>query len=449
MSGAELPRLSRDALARAGTPLPAPPVRIVHVGAGAFHRAHQAWYTSRATDAREWGIAAFTGRGDDVANRLAPQGGVYSLVERGPVADRVTQIGSIVEVRPAGRLDRMCAVLAAPETAVVTLTITEAGYHLRADGTLDLDDAAVRADIEALRGREVAALRTPLARVLFGLEARRRASVGPVAIVPCDNLPDNGPRVRHALEVLADAAGMTDAPTLSSFVTTSVDRITPRTTASDVAAVGEATGWRDDAPVVAEPFSDWTLCGEFPAGRPAWESAGAVFVDDIEPCVRRKLLMLNGGHLVLAFEGLLRGLATVAEAFADRECRRALESFWNESGRAVGGDVDRYRASLAERFENPRIEHRLTQIAVDTVTKLCLRVLPVVRSERATGRPGEAAIDVVTAWAACVRDGLVPDAGDLDRAVDALTRQADPRDAGLLATAAGVTAGGALARGRL
>lgn len=449
MSAADLPRLSRDALARIGAPLPAPPVRIVHVGAGAFHRAHQAWYTARATDAANWGIAAFTGRGDDVANRLAPQGGVYSLVERGPVSDRVTQIGSIIEVRPAGRLDRLCAVLAAPETAIATLTVTEAGYHLRADGTLDLDDAAVRADIEALRGREVATLRTPLARVLLGLEARRRASIGPVAVVPCDNLPDNGSRVRQALEVLADAAGMTDAPALASFVTTSVDRITPRTTASDIAAVGEATGWRDDAPVVAEPFSDWTLCGEFPAGRPAWESAGAVFVDDIEPYVRRKLLMLNGGHLVLAFEGLRRGLTTVAEAVADRECRRALESFWDESGRAVGGDVDGYRASLAERFGNPRIEHRLAQIAVDTVTKLRLRVLPVVRSERAAGRSGGAAVDVVTAWAACVRDGLVPDTGDLDRGVDALAREADPRDAGLLATAAGVTTGGALASGRL
>ncbi|MEZ3159017.1 mannitol dehydrogenase family protein [Microbacterium sp. BWT-B31] len=429
------PRLSRTALAAAGRPLAAAPVRIVHLGAGAFHRAHQAWYTARATDAADWGIAAFTGRSDQVVRRLAPQRGVFTLVERGPQHDRFELVGSIAEVHPAADLHRLRALVAAPETAVVTLTVTEAGYRLRPDGELDLDDPDVAADIAALAG-DGRLLRTPLARLLRALDDRRLAHANPLAIVPCDNLPANGERVRRALASLARAAGVADASAVASFVTTSVDRITPRTTAADLDAVEAGTGWRDEAAVVTEPFTDWTLCGQFPAGRPQWEAAGARFVDDIEPAVRRKLLLLNGGHLVLAFEGQRRGCTTVADAMRVRECRAALERFWDEADRTCGGGNAEYRAQLVARFENPRIEHGLAQIAVDTVTKLRLRVLPVVRAERAAGRSAAGAAGVVAAWAACLRDGLATTAGDPAGAFAALAEAADERDAAFLASAA-------------
>ncbi|UOE43457.1 mannitol dehydrogenase family protein [Agromyces larvae] len=405
------PRLTRARLADAGRALPAPPVRIVHVGAGAFHRTHQAWFTARASDAADWGIAAFTGRSPDVADRLAPQGGVFTLVERGPEGDRFEQVGSIVEAHPAARIDRFVELLADPAVAVVTLTITEAGYRLGLDGTIDLTDSSVAHDLAALRAGAVASarLRTPLARIVLGLAARRRAQAGPIAIVSCDNLPDNARITRDALRSLADMAGLGYALDTASFVATSVDRITPHTTAADLDEVEARTGWRDEAAVVAEPFADWTLSGEFPAGRPAWDTAGARFVDRIEPFEQRKLLVLNGGHLVLAFEGLLRGHTTVADAVADPACRSALDAFWTEAARAVARDVDTvdYRRALIERFENRRIEHRLAQIAVDTATKLRLRVQPVIEAERAAGRDAAASTAVVDAWHRCRRAGLI------------------------------------------
>ena len=262
------PRLSRAALARAGTPIPAPPVRMVHIGVGAFHRAHQAWYTANATDAADWGIAAFTGRRDTVARQLAPQDGLFTLVERGPDADRHEVIGSIAEVHASDRTDRFLELLTAPSTSIVTLTVTEAGYHLRPDGALDLDDSDVVHDLAVLRGDEGTALRTPAARLLVALDRRRRAAASPLTIVPCDNLPSNGDRLRAAIETLAASSGRPRAIGDTAFVTTSVDRITPHTTAADIEAIEAATGWRDEGPVVTEPFADWTLSGRSPVNGP-------------------------------------------------------------------------------------------------------------------------------------------------------------------------------------
>jgi fructuronate reductase len=414
------PRLSRALLAGAGSPMPAAPVRMVHIGVGAFHRAHQAWYTAHATDAAQWGIAAFTGRRDTVARQLGPQDGLFTLVERGPEVDRHEVVGSIAEVHSSDRTGRFLELLAAPATSVVTLTVTEAGYHLGPDGTLDVDDPDVAQDLRALSADADAGapLRTPAARLLVALDRRRRTAASPLTVVPCDNLPANGERLRAAIETLVVASGVDRSIGDTSFVTTSVDRITPHTTTADLDAVAAATGWRDEGPVITEPFADWTLSGRFAGERPDWESAGARFVDDIEPYERRKLLILNGGHLVLAFHGLVRGHATVAQAMGDHRCRQALAAFWDEAARVVGASVDTgdYRTALTHRFENTRIEHRLTQIAVDTVTKLRLRVIPVLRDERAAGRSGEGALGVVRAWADCIRAGLIGDVPGSDPA---------------------------------
>lgn len=438
MSLQTLPRLTRAELTRAGRAVTAPPVRIVHLGAGAFHRAHQAWFTAHATDAADWGIAAFTGRHDTVARQLAPQDGLFTLVERGPEADRFEVIPTIAEVRPASDSARFTALMTAPSTAVVTLTVTEAGYHQRPDGALDLEHPAVRDDIHALRDGNHAGVRTPTGRLLAGLAARASAGALPLTVVPCDNVPANGERLRDAILTLAQRTGLEGTVAGTAFVTTSVDRITPHTTDDDRRAVAEATGWRDEGVVVAEPFADWTLCGGFAGERPAWESAGARFVSDIEPYERRKLLLLNGGHLVLAFGGLLRGHATVAQAMADDRCRRELDAFWDEAARAAGSvDARDYRAALVRRFENGRIEHRLTQIAVDTVTKIRMRILPVLAHERAEGRPGAGALAVVRAWADGIRSGRID--GETDAAT-AVARLLDGADPALTADIAGSTA---------
>ncbi|WP_062466627.1 mannitol dehydrogenase family protein [Demequina maris] len=406
--------MTAQPLSRAAAGLGTPPPRIVHLGLGAFHRAHQAWYTAQADDAAGWGIAAFTGRSPREAEALTAQECLYTVAARGADGDEVEVVGSIVEAHDGADLGVLRDLVARPEVAVVTLTVTEAGYRLLPDGAPDLDDSAMAADLAVLRARMGEPV-TPLGRLVAALDARRRAGAGPIAVVPCDNVPGNGPWVRTG--VLALAAATDDALAAwvedhVSFVSTSVDRITPRRAAGDELLAREA-GWIDGSPIVTEPFADWILSGEFPAGRPAWESAGARVVDDIEPFEHRKLWMLNGAHSVLASLGRLRGHATVAEAIADPVCRELVEDVWDAAARHLPADVDAaaYRVALVERFANPRIVHRLDQIAADSSVKLAARIAPVARLELGAGGDALPAAAALGAWIGAVRRcAPVPDA---------------------------------------
>jgi fructuronate reductase len=399
------PRLSRSVI-----PLPAAPVRIVHLGLGAFHRAHQAWYTAHADDAGEWGIAAFTGRRPEAATTLGAQDGLYTLIERGPERDRDEIIGSLVEAVDGADIRRLVELLSRREVPVVTLTVTEAGYRLRPDGDPDLDDAELARDVAALReatraGGPVDGLSptTTIGRLLAGLEARRRAGAGPLAVVPCDNIPGNGPFVRRGVLGAARVVGEDLAAFVSevvAFVSTSVDRITPRTTDADVRDFNSRADRVDRSPVFTEPFSDWVLSGEFPAGRPAWERAGARFVEDIEPWERRKLWLLNGAHTLLALAGPPRGHETVASAIGDPVLLAAVGGFWDEATRHLPDSLDLavYRRALLDRFANARIEHRLAQIAEDSTRKVRLRIVPVAEAELAAGRTAAGCAFVLAAW---------------------------------------------------
>ncbi|GAA1896732.1 mannitol dehydrogenase family protein [Lapillicoccus jejuensis] len=431
-------------LGRAARGLPASPVRIVHLGLGGFSRAHQVWATAHASDADDWGVAGFTGRSTALAQRLTAQDGLYTLVTRAADGDRLEVVPSLVEARAGGDVDRLVGLVADPEVQVVTLTVTEAGYH-RGDGGADLAHPAVAADVEALRAGRVADLATAPGRLAAGLGARARAGVAPLAVVPCDNLPDNAAVVRDAVTALARAAGDTDLLGWLGgvgWVTTMVDRITPATTDEDVADVRRLGGYDDAAPVVTEPFTEWVLAGSFPGKRPAWESTGARFVDDVAPYERRKLWLLNGGHSLLAYVGGARGHATVADAVADPGCRALLEQWWDEAAPGLTGlpegDVPAYRTALLDRFTNPRIRHLLAQIVADGSQKLPVRILPTLRAARAEGRVPVAAVTVLGAWVAHLRGHGTPvrDAaadrlrdlagGPLDRAVPAVLGALDP-----------------------
>jgi fructuronate reductase len=380
---------------------PARPVRLVHLGLGSFSRAHQAWYTDRAPDAADWGIAGFTGRRPDLADALAAQDGLYTLVTRAPGGDDLAVVGALSAAHPATDGETWLGHLADPAVAAVTLTVTEAGY---------VPDAA---DAAALRAGTGSVYSAP-ARLVAGLRARRRADAGPLALVSCDNVPDNGRVLRSAVLDLAGAVdgGLADWITGQvSFPTTMVDRITPAPTDADRQTVLAATGVDDRSPVVTEPFSEWVLAGDFPAGRPAWDAAGAVFTADVAPYEERKLWLLNGAHSILAYAGPLRGHLTVAAAVDDPVCRGWVEGWWDTCGadlRLPAAEVAAYRAALLERFANPRIRHALAQIASDGSQKLPVRILPVLRRERAAGRLPEAAVEVLAAWVAHLRGAGVP-----------------------------------------
>jgi fructuronate reductase len=361
--------------------VPAPPVRIAHVGLGAFFRAHQAVYTAHAGDADEWGIAAFTGRSPDAAAALSAQDGLYHVLTRAAGGDSVELVPSVSLARDGGDESAWRRVFSVPELAVVTLTVTEAGY--RAGSPVH-------------------------ARLLAAFASRRDAGGGPLAVVPCDNLPDNGALLRDAL---LTAASDDLRPWLSenlSFVSTVVDRITPATTDEVRSTVRALTGTEDAMPVVTEPFAEWILAGSFPAGRPDWAAAGAEFVADVTAYENRKLWMLNAAHSLIAYAGSARGHATVADAIGDPEIRRRVAEWWDEAGPHVGLPVADYRDALLTRWENPRIEHRLSQIAGDGSQKLPVRVLPVARAVRAAGGEPVAAAGILAAWIAHLRGAGAP-----------------------------------------
>jgi fructuronate reductase len=385
-------------------------MRIVHLGLGNFFRAHQAWYTAAAPDAAQWPIAAFTGRSPDAAHRLNAQHGRYTLLVRGPDHDDAEIIGSVGEAYAGNDLEAWRDLLASPRTGVVTLTVTEAGYRRGPGGGLDESKAAD--DVAAwLRGDPV---RTVPGRLMAGLAERRILRGGPIAIVPCDNLPGNG---EAAARVVLDFASLAEPALVPwirdnvSFVTTMVDRITPRSTPEDVRTARELTGFDDAVPVVTEPYTEWVLAGVFPAGRPRWEDAGARFVTDVTPHELRKLLLLNGGHSLLAYAGSQLGHETVADAVADPRCRAWLEQWWDEAGRLVPlppGELAEYRAALLTRFGNRRIRHRLAQVAADGSQKVPIRALPVLRAEVRAGRMPPGAIRIVAAWIDHLRGLGVP-----------------------------------------
>lgn len=417
-------RLSRRSWPSAGQPRP---VRAVHLGLGAFHRSHQAWYTEHSADPEPWGIAAFTGRSPGAANLLDAQDGLYTLVERGPERDRIEVVASISAAHDGDDAGAWAEYFASPQVALVTLTVTEAGYHLDGNGHLDLGHPVVAADIERLRGTSaqlVPSLRTMPGRLVAGLAARRIADGGPITIVPCDNLLGNGDTTRAVVLEMCRAVRQDLDEWISasvSFASTAVDRITPATTTADLASAKRATGREDRCAVVTEPFSEWVLCGDFSAGRPAWESAGAHFVSDVRPFADRKLFLLNGGHSVLAYAGSVLGHATVAEALADPRCREWLEDWWDGVTPVLalpGNEVAGYRAALVARWSNPRMSHTLSLIARDGSQKLVQRVVPVIHRYREVGEPAPpGAGRVIGAWLAHLRGSGVeitdPRAGEL------------------------------------
>jgi fructuronate reductase len=383
----------------------AAPVRLLHLGLGNFFRAHQAWYTDRAPQAEDWGFAAFSGRGrSDLVERLREQQGLYTLVTRAGDGDEHQVVGSLSRAHQGGDQASLLAYFASRDLAAVTLTVTEAGYLRGPDGSLDRSHPQVSADLAALRRDPATAVLSAPARLVAGFAARRTVDAGPIAVVPCDNEPGNGAiaaRVVHDLASLVDSNLADYVAANMSVVTTMVDRITPRITLDDVADSRSVTGVDDRCVVVTEPFHEWVLSGTFPAGRPGWEEVGAVFTDDITPYENRKLWLLNGAHSLLAYTGVLRGHDTVATAVADDTCENWLHEWWAEASAELNQpthSLEAYQHVLVDRFTNSRIRHRLDQVGADGSQKLPVRILPVLRAQRAAGRLPHAATRVLAAW---------------------------------------------------
>jgi fructuronate reductase len=411
----EVPRLSRSL---PDTP-PTAPVRMVHLGVGNFHRAHQAWYTSHSPDADQWGIAGFTGRRRDAADALAPQDGLYTLITRSAEGDTFELIGALSAVHAAADHATYLNYLSRGEVAIITITVTEAAYLRGADGHLDTGLDVIVSDLDALRSDRRNPVASLPARLVAGLIARRISGAAALSILSCDNLPENGAVTKTVVQDFAALLDQSLPGWIDSHVdfgTSMVDRITPGTTDEDRALVQQACGYVDAYPVATEPFSEWVVSGGFPAGRPRWEEAGAALVADVEPFEQRKLWLLNGSHSMLAYAGSIRGHLTIDEAIADPACRSWVEMFWDEASRHLtlpASDIAAYREALLTRFSNPRAGDQLARIAADGSTKLLVRTVPTIRAERAAGRVPIGCATTVAAWILHLR-GLgapVKDAG--------------------------------------
>jgi fructuronate reductase len=376
---------------------------IVHLGLGAFHRAHQAVYTEERLEAGEtgWGISGLSLRSPAVRDALAPQDGLYTVLTRAPGGDEARIIGCVVEALTVPEQPELAlARLAAPQTRIISLTVTEKAYCRDASGALDESHPDIRADL-AGDGfpRSVPGL---LARAL---RARADSGAGAVTLMTCDNLPDNGGTLAR---VLVRFVALRD-PTLAgwmadhvSFPATMVDRIVPATTEAERAAIA-ALGYTDAWPVVAEPFSQWVVEDRFANGRPRWEEAGALMVDDVHAYELMKLRCLNGAHSSLAYLGAVAGIPTVSEAMAEPLLAAFLQRLWTRDviptlPPVPGIDLPGYTAQLEDRFRNPAIRHRLLQIAMDGSQKLPQRLLRPAAERLAQGVVPTAIALAVAAW---------------------------------------------------
>jgi len=372
---------------------------IVHLGAGAFQRAHLAAINEAALHATgdlRWGIVGVSLRQAGTHEALHPQAGLYTLATRdtapdGSPRETLQVIGNLLGVLvaphdPAAVIEQ----IAHSATRILSLTITEKGY--RDDPSADLADAR--------------APRTAIGYIVRGLQQRHARGLGPLTLMSLDNLPANGDTLRGLTLHFAGQVdpGLQDwIASACSFPNSMVDRIVPRTTDEDRARVSERLGLQDTWPVLAEPFLDWAVEDRFVAGRPEWQHGGARFVAEAAPFEQLKLRMVNGTHSALAYLGAVMGCETVDEAVADPAMHAYLEALMQQeiapSLQALPGlNLAAYQQRLLLRFANPALQHRLQQIAMDGSQKLPQRLLSTLRDRLQAGEPIERLALAVAGW---------------------------------------------------
>jgi fructuronate reductase len=373
---------------------------IVHLGIGAFHRAHQAVFTEDAINMAggDWGIVGASLQRPDVPDALATQDGLYTVESLGALARyRVMCVLRDALFAPRDRA-RLLAALSASQTHAVTLTLSEKGYCLDAGGELDFSHPEITADLAAPD-----APRSAIGWLALALAERRKNGAGPLTILSCDNLGSNGEKLASAVAAFADRAH----PSLTSWIDTNatfpltlVDCIVPASDAAHRQRVTDALGMEDLASVQREEFAQWVIQDRFAGPLPAWGKVGAEIVTDIAQYQKLKLHVLNTAHSALAYLGLPRGHTYVREAIADPGLAAFLEEMMaREIAPALAPlDVASYWRTVKARFENPMIDHRLTQIAEDGSLKLQQRLFPLIEANIRRGADVTRMAEVVRAW---------------------------------------------------
>ncbi|WP_034455405.1 mannitol dehydrogenase family protein [Buttiauxella noackiae] len=367
--------------------------RIVHLGFGAFHRAHQAVYADILANEHgsDWGYCEVNliGGEQQIAD-LKQQDNLYSVAEMSADAWHCSVVGVVKEAIHA-QVDGLEAVFTAmtqPEVAIVSLTVTEKGYcHTPATGTILLDHPLIAHDLANPQQPKSAP-----GVIVEALARRKAAGLPAFSVMSCDNMPENGHVTRNVITAYAQAINPELATWIESHVTfpsTMVDRIVPAATAETLEQVAKATGVADPVAIACEPFRQWVIEDNFVAGRPEWEKAGAELVKDVLPYEEMKLRMLNGSHSFLAYLGYLAGYQHISECMLDENYRRTAHALMLQEQaptlKVQGVDLAKYADSLIARYTNPALRHRTWQIAMDGSQKLPQRWLDSIRWHLANG----------------------------------------------------------------
>jgi mannitol 2-dehydrogenase len=383
---------------------------IVHFGVGGFHRAHQAMYLDRLMNsgkALDWGICGVGTMPQDRRMRdvMTAQDGLYTLVVKHPdgtLEPRV--VGSIVHYLFApDDPEVVLARMAGPATRIVSLTVTEGGYHVnQVTGELDTSDPALAADL----GGDAPPV-SVFGFITEALARRRAAGVPPFTVMSCDNIPGNG---HVAQKMLTEFARLKDSGLADwmaaevRFPNSMVDRITPVTSDADREALASRFRLEDAWPVVCEPFTQWVLEDAFGGERPPFEDVGVQLVADVEPYELMKLRLLNASHQALCYLGYLAGYRYAHEVCADPLFVKFLLGYMDEEATPTlppvpGVDLTAYKHQLIERFANPEVRDTLARLCAESSDRIPKWLLPVVREQLAAGRGIEGAALVVASWA--------------------------------------------------
>jgi fructuronate reductase len=406
-------------------------VGIVHIGPGAFHRSHQALATELCLEAGEddWGICSVSLRSATFARQIAAQDGLYSLMTRSENQDDLRVIGAISKsLSMQSDWAEVAQTLVAPNTRIVTLTVTEKGYGADVQTRrLDVNDPSVAHDLQHpnAQPQSVAGL------LVQAIMTRAANGTAQFTCLSCDNLHKNGALLQTVLLDFARAQGLVDVEKIistMSFPSSMVDRITPATTTQDIANLQTKFGYSDDCLVVAEPFFQWVIEDDFALGRPNWDAAGVEFVADVTGHELMKLRMLNGAHTILAAIGQTVGTPTIAQTIRISGVATFLETYWSQVAQTLPEGLDHrdYAQKLLLRFQNPALEHRVAQIASDVSKKITQRL--IAPFEELDGQASALGLGLALVVRACgLRDELGhdiifsdPDIGNIIPRVDFL-----------------------------
>jgi fructuronate reductase len=378
-----------------------PPVRIVHLGLGAFFRAHGCSYLQ---DTGGWGVLGVSLRSPAVRDALRYRDYCYTAASLTPEGMALRQIDVVRDVLVAPEDPvAVIAAMANPAVSIVSMTITEKGYcHDPATGKLNLDHPAIKADIANALPQSAPGF------LVRGLQARRAKGLPSFTVLSCDNLPDNGALTRAVTLNLAQQIDPKLADWIASecaFPSSMVDRIVPATKPEDIAHIQELSHINDAAPVLHEPFSQWVITDDFKGNVPDLATVGVQIVPDILPFENMKLRMLNGAHSALAYLGLLAGFRTVAQAVADEDVANYLRYLWSIEiiptlTAPPNTNLEDYATALLKRFANKGIKHQLAQIAMDGSQKLPQRLFGTIEDRLAVGANVDALLLAVAAWIA-------------------------------------------------